>query len=108
MSAVQSLIERGVELKPLNSSEGQYNFPLHQAITKEYIARGRFRHFEMNVFLEEKLEHGFACLFVSFFFFAVAQGEENTSRRLEVVKLILKNWPRDLDIAEEFNHQTPL
>lgn len=64
MSAVQSLIERGVELKPPNSSEQPFSFPLHHAIKVVHLAESTFRHVEMNVLLDELqsflLAHGFA------------------------------------------------
>lgn len=48
MSAVQSLIERGADLKPKYGLYGNYYFPLHHAIVKVRKAESKSRHFEMT------------------------------------------------------------
>lgn len=112
MSAVQPLIERGVPLKPKleNSTErflSSSYFPLQRAISAVNLAESTLKLVELKLksFSQTTIFCIRICLFVSVILAIVKN--ENASRQLEIVKLLLKNWTGDLDSANEYRH-TPM
>lgn len=83
VSAVQSLLERGVILTPLNSSldvGSLYNFPLQAAIRKVHIAESTFRHVRIKFAFHESQEFKLAYMFLFLFPYSGQKGCQSSIR----------------------------